>query len=276
MANRYDDEKFGEVVRDYVRGNISRRQFIIRGAQLGLSAAVLAKLTQPSRAAANLIDSDPVSPFESPITPERVAFLKTKPYKGTTINVMVLKATVGDGLKYHVPHWEEATGGKVNVAEVPIDTLHQQIFSDLSTGLGKYDAYMTGAWFYGDFFVPKEPYIVPVEKFIGDPKYSLLGSRPMASRHAQALLVEREGLRRAVRRRRAGSVLPQGSSSRRRRIRTSSRRSTIMTSRRRRRRPRNITTLRTSSPAGTGTATARTTGASRCTPRSTSRGSSTS
>ena len=29
---------------------------------------------------------------------------------------------------------------------------------------------MTGAWFYGDFFVPKDPYIVPVEKFIGDPK----------------------------------------------------------------------------------------------------------
>ncbi len=172
MTNRYDDEKFGSVVREYVRGRISRRQFIVRGAQLGLSAAALAKLTQPSRAAANLMDSDPASPFESPITSERVAFLKTKPYKGTTINVMVLKATVGDGLKYHVPHWEEATGGKVNVAEVPIETLHTQIFSDLSSGLGKYDAYMTGAWFYGDFFVPKEPYIVPVEKFVSDPKHA--------------------------------------------------------------------------------------------------------
>ena len=53
MTNRYDDEKFGDVVRDYVRGRISRRQFIVRGAQLGLSAAVLAKMTRPSRAAAN-------------------------------------------------------------------------------------------------------------------------------------------------------------------------------------------------------------------------------
>ncbi len=92
MVKRYDDEKFGEVVRDYVRGNINRRQFIVRGAQLGLSAAVLAKLTEPSRAAANLIDSDPVSPYKSPISPERVAFLKTKPYKGTTINVMVAES----------------------------------------------------------------------------------------------------------------------------------------------------------------------------------------
>ena len=97
MANLYDDKKFDSAVRDYLRGRISRRQFVVRGAQLGLSAAVLAKLTEPTRAAANLIDSDPVSPHESPITPERVAFLKTKPYKGTTINVMVLKATVGDG-----------------------------------------------------------------------------------------------------------------------------------------------------------------------------------
>ena len=55
MTNRYDDKKFGDAVRDYVRGAISRRQFIVRGAQLGLSATVLAKLTQPSRAAANLI-----------------------------------------------------------------------------------------------------------------------------------------------------------------------------------------------------------------------------
>ena len=56
MTNRYDDEKFGSVVREYVRGRISRRQFIVRGAQLGLSAAALAKLTQPSSAADNSIE----------------------------------------------------------------------------------------------------------------------------------------------------------------------------------------------------------------------------
>jgi len=172
MANRYDDDKFADLVRDFVRGRVNRREFIVRGAQLGLSAAVLARMTRFSRAAVNLIDSDPVSPFESPITPERVAFLKTKPYKGTTINVMVCKLTVGDCVKYHVPHWEEATGGKINVAEIPIETLHTQIFSDLSSGLGKYDAYMPGCWFYGDFFVPNDPYIVPLETFLADPKHS--------------------------------------------------------------------------------------------------------
>ena len=84
--------------------------------------------------------------------------LKSKPYKGTTIDVMVAKTTVGDGLKYWTKLWQEETGGQVNVAEVPIDALHTQIFADLSTGRGRYDSYMTGAWFYGDYFTGKEPY----------------------------------------------------------------------------------------------------------------------
>src|SRR5215467_15263001 len=163
-------EKLEPLVQAYLKGKIDRREFVLGGLQLGLSLAVLTRLTAPARAA-NLVDSAPEAPYESPITQERIAFLKSKPFKGTTINVMVLKATVGDGLKYHVPHWAEETGGNVNVAEVPIETLHTQIFSDLTSGLGRYDAYMTGAWFYGDFFQPQEPYIVPIDKFMSDPRY---------------------------------------------------------------------------------------------------------
>ena len=171
MLNGGDVGKLEHLVHGYLKGKIGRREFVLGGLQLGLSLAVLTRLTAPARAA-NLVDSASEAPYESPITKERIDFLKTKPFKGTTINVMVLKATVGDGLKYHVPHWEEETGGKVNVAEVPIETLHQQIFSDLASGLGRYDAYMTGAWFYGDFFVPTTPYIIEIDKFLADPRYS--------------------------------------------------------------------------------------------------------
>lgn len=171
MSNHNGADKFADLAYSYLEGRIGRRDFILKGMQLGLSAAILGKFAGPARAADNLIDSAPEAPYESPITNERVAFLKTKPYKGTTINVMVLKATVGDGLKYHVPHWEAETGGKINVAEVPIETLHQQIFSDLASGLNRYDAYMTGCWFYGDFFVPQTPYIIDIEGFLKDPKH---------------------------------------------------------------------------------------------------------
>jgi multiple sugar transport system substrate-binding protein len=165
-------DEFRELTAGYLGGRISRRSFLERATKLGISTALLGRILPTAFAAeGNLVDSAPEAPYESPITKERIEFLKNKPFKGTTISVMVLKATVGDGLKYHTKHWEEETGGHVNVAEVPIDTLHQQIFADLSTGLGRYDAYMTGAWFYGDFFNAKEPYIVELAPFLKDPKY---------------------------------------------------------------------------------------------------------
>jgi multiple sugar transport system substrate-binding protein len=172
MPKHHEDE-FRKLADGYFSGKISRRRFIEQAAKLGISAALLSRMVSSSYAADdNLVASSPEAPNESPITKERIEFLKSKPYKGVTINVLVLKATVGDCLKYHAPKWAEETGGHVNVAEVPIDTLHQQIFSDLSTGLGRYDTYMTGAWFYGDFFTGNEPYIVEIEPFLKDPKYS--------------------------------------------------------------------------------------------------------
>src|SRR5215475_683887 len=171
MPSHDNADRFKELACDYLKGRIGRRRFITLAAQLGFSASILARMTRPAVAAGALMQSSPDAPYESPIRQERVDFIKSKPFKGTTINVMVLKATVGDGLKYHVAHWAEETGGKVNVAEVPIETLHTQIFSDLSSGLGKYDCYMTGCWYYGDFFVPKKPYIVALDKFLADPKH---------------------------------------------------------------------------------------------------------
>ena len=97
-------------------------------------------------------------------------YLQSKPYKNTTINVMVIRSAVGDCVEYHAPRWEEETGGHVNITKVPIDTLHQEIFADLK-GPAQHDAYQTAAWFYGDFFTSDEPAIVEIAPFLKDPKY---------------------------------------------------------------------------------------------------------
>ena len=172
MSQDRSKEHFEELTARFLRGRINRRRFIGRAARLGISAALLSGIVSSRTDAAegNLLDSSPDYPNEAPITKERIAFLKNKPYKGETINVLVPKGPVGDGLKHWVPLWEEETGGMVNVGEVPGETLHTQIFSDLQT-IHRYDAYMTAVWFYGDFFVPKEPYIIEVEPFRKDPKY---------------------------------------------------------------------------------------------------------
>jgi hypothetical protein len=105
MSQDHSKNEFEKLSAGYLAGRISRRRFIGQAAKLGISAALLSRIVsfKASAAESNLLDSSPDYPNEAPITKERIEFLKTKPYKGQTINILVLKATVGDGLKYWVP-----------------------------------------------------------------------------------------------------------------------------------------------------------------------------
>jgi multiple sugar transport system substrate-binding protein len=171
MAHNNSEEEFNKIVTAFFEGRMTRRRFIRRAAQLGLSAALVSRIVTASFAAsANLLESSPVASNESPITRERVEYLKSKPYKNTTINVMVIRSAVGDCVEYHAPRWEEETGAHVNITKVPIDTLHEEIFADIK-GPGQYDTYQTAAWFYGDYFTSDEPAIVEIAPFLKDPKY---------------------------------------------------------------------------------------------------------
>ncbi len=57
------------------------RRTLIRAAGGVITAAALPSWRARSMPA-GLLNSAPEAPYKSPITPERVAFLKTKPYKG--------------------------------------------------------------------------------------------------------------------------------------------------------------------------------------------------
>ena len=171
MSQHHSEEEFKELAAGFFQGKITRRRFIRQAAKFGVSAALLSRMVPASLAAnESLVDSSPLAPNESPVTKERIEYLKSKPYKNTTINVMVLRSAVGDCVEYHAPRWEEQTGAHVNITKIPIDTLHQEIFADLK-GPGQYDAYQTGAWFYGDFFTSDEASIVEIAPFLKDPKY---------------------------------------------------------------------------------------------------------
>jgi multiple sugar transport system substrate-binding protein len=171
MAHNASKEELNELVVAYFQGRMTRRRFIYQATRLGLSAALVSQFAPASRAAtANLIESSPVAPNESPITAERSEYLKSKPYKDRTLNIMVIRSAVGDCVEYHAPRWEEETGAHVNITKVPIDTIHDDIFADLA-GSGLYDAYQTAAWFYGDYFTSAEPQIVEISPFLTDPRY---------------------------------------------------------------------------------------------------------
>jgi multiple sugar transport system substrate-binding protein len=171
MTHKNSEEVFNEIATLFFQGRMTRRRFIRRAAQLGLSAALLSRLAPAAFAAGDdFLESSPAASNESPITRERAEYLQSKPYKNTTISVMVIRSAVGDCVEYHAPRWEEETGGHVNITKVPIDTLHQEIFADLK-GPAQHDAYQTAAWFYGDYFTSDEAAIVEVAPFLKDPKY---------------------------------------------------------------------------------------------------------
>jgi len=171
MAQKISEEEINELATLFFRARMTRRRFIRRAAQFGLSAALLSRIAPAAFAAGDdFLESSSAAPNESPITRERAEYLRSKPYKNATINVMVIRSAVGDCVEYHAPRWEEETGGHVNITKVPIDTLHQEIFADLK-GPAQHDAYQTAAWFYGDYFTSDEPAIVEVAPFLKDPKY---------------------------------------------------------------------------------------------------------
>jgi multiple sugar transport system substrate-binding protein len=172
MFQHNSEKEYRKLTAQFFQGKITRRQFIRQSARIGLSAALLNRMISAAYASAdNLVDSSPLAPNESPVTKERIEYLKSKPYQDVTINIMALRSAVGDCLEFHAPRWEEETGAHVNVTKIAIETLHHEIFADLSTGVGQYDAYQTAAWFYGDFFTAPEPYIVEITPFLQDPKY---------------------------------------------------------------------------------------------------------
>ncbi len=107
MSQHNSGEHFKKLTGEFSQSKITRRRFIHQSAKLGLSAALLSRLASASYAAAGtLVDSSPLAPNESPVTKERIEYLKSKPYKDVTINVMALRSAVGDCLEYHAPWWE--------------------------------------------------------------------------------------------------------------------------------------------------------------------------
>ena len=104
MSQHNSEGEFRKLARTFFQGKITRRRFIHQSAKLGLSAALLSRLASMSYAAgANLIDSSPLAPNESPVTKERVEYLKSKPYQDVTINIMALRSAVGR--RSRLPCW---------------------------------------------------------------------------------------------------------------------------------------------------------------------------
>jgi multiple sugar transport system substrate-binding protein len=77
-----------------------------------------------------------------------------KPFEGVTITLTVNgagpKGGISGPLYQFRPIWEELSGGKVNIVELPFAEHYTKMMLDLRNGTGQYDAFLAGAFWYGD------------------------------------------------------------------------------------------------------------------------------
>lgn len=104
--------------------------------------------------------------------PEEREWAQAPDVWGDQVDILTLKATVSQPLHRFADIWEEerGQGATVNITEVPIENFHQQIFTDLVTGRGQYDGFLTASWFTGDYFAGDQ-YIYSLEQFMEDDQF---------------------------------------------------------------------------------------------------------
>jgi len=91
-----------------------------------------------------------------------------KPFEGAEISVTVNAAGPKGGISgpLHAlrPIWEELTGGELEIVELPFAEHYTKMMLDLRNGTGDYDAFMVGAFWYGD--IAPANYIFPIDDFM--------------------------------------------------------------------------------------------------------------
>ncbi|MGW7511227.1 ABC transporter substrate-binding protein [Streptomyces massasporeus] len=93
--------------------------------------------------------------------------ISRKDYSGQTLKIISHAVPViGEPTQLHAKQFEEITGGKVEVVNVPFGELHQKILTPLQAGQPAYDVMFYPSLWIGDM----APYLAPVpEKYLNTP-----------------------------------------------------------------------------------------------------------
>jgi multiple sugar transport system substrate-binding protein len=96
-----------------------------------------------------------------------------KPFDGVEITITVNaggpKGGISGPLHSFRPIWEELSGGKLNIVELPFAEHFTKMTTDLRTGTGQFDAFMVGAFWYGD--IASGNYYFPINDLLDSDEY---------------------------------------------------------------------------------------------------------
>lgn len=85
-----------------------------------------------------------------------------KPYEGQKLTVLYMSGVYADAANSMVDEFEEATGAKVEVIDMPYSELHEKILLDLTSQAGTYDVIDVASQWDGEF----APYLTDLQEYI--------------------------------------------------------------------------------------------------------------
>jgi multiple sugar transport system substrate-binding protein len=92
------------------------------------------------------------------------------PFAGQVVTVVVSGgSTIAGPILELKQEYEEATGARLNVVELPIDEHFASFISDATNRGGRYDVSMAGAWWLGELV--EAGFIIPLDKYYKDPRF---------------------------------------------------------------------------------------------------------
>ena len=96
-----------------------------------------------------------------------------RPFAGKRIAVSVLssgpKGPISGPLYRLRPAWQELTGAKLDIVEIPIAEQLNKTMTDLTVGGGHFDGFIEAAWYMGEYVTGG--FIVPVDDYIADKRF---------------------------------------------------------------------------------------------------------
>jgi len=142
----------------YVKGQISRRDFMASATKLGLGAGALGMGLTGRPMGGRAMAQEALTP-----NPEILAWLKdaAAPFKGTVLKLATEATPPSNALNSQLKkYFEEATGITVEIEILPLEQVLQKLTLDVASNLGTYDLYyIDQSWaasFSRDVFDPRE------------------------------------------------------------------------------------------------------------------------
>lgn len=99
-------------------------------------------------------------PGNQPFAGQRIAI---------TVNTGGPKGGISGPLHQLRPAWEQLTGARLDIVEMPLPEQLPTTINDLRLGLNQFDGFIEGAWYMGEYVTPG--FIIPIDDYISDERF---------------------------------------------------------------------------------------------------------